>query len=102
MTVGDAAICALLSPNWRIWVSAHIPNRKCLVDEGSITSLVIARYDLRSQEHRGRSVMKIEGSNKIAQLKVIIPDVFYDFRGEYVETFNARRYEFYDDHGQRP
>jgi len=45
--------------------------------------------------------MKIEGSNKIAQLKVIIPDVFYDFRGEYVETFNARRYEFYDDHGQR-
>ena len=44
--------------------------------------------------------MKISSSTKIHQLKIIKPDIFYDFRGEYVETFNQERYSFKDDQGQ--
>jgi len=33
-------------------------------------------------------------SSKISGLKIITPDVFHDFRGEYVETFNRCKYSF--------
>jgi len=36
--------------------------------------------------------MKIENC-KISGLKLITPEVFYDFRGEYVETYNEKIYE---------
>lgn len=36
--------------------------------------------------------MKIE-DGKIQGLKIITPDIFYDFRGEYIETFNEKDYE---------
>jgi dTDP-4-dehydrorhamnose 3,5-epimerase len=38
-------------------------------------------------------------SEHIADLKIIHPHVFYDFRGEYVETYNARDYRFFDRDG---
>jgi dTDP-4-dehydrorhamnose 3,5-epimerase len=40
--------------------------------------------------------MIIQESKTISGLKLIKPDVFYDFRGEYLETFNAQRYQFSD------
>lgn len=43
--------------------------------------------------------MKIIESSKINNLKTIVPDVFYDFRGEYVETFNEMKYNFFDNQG---
>ena len=44
--------------------------------------------------------MKIIESKKVAGLRLIQPDVFYDFRGEYVETFNVRKYQFSDAVGK--
>lgn len=46
-------------------------------------------------------IVKIESSKKICDLKMIVPRVFYDFRGEYIETFNETRYEFHDRNGKR-
>ena len=43
--------------------------------------------------------MVIENSKKIEDLKVITPKVFYDFRGEYVETFRESKYKFSDRNG---
>jgi dTDP-4-dehydrorhamnose 3,5-epimerase len=45
--------------------------------------------------------MEVCESKVISGLKVITPDVFYDFRGEYVGTFNARRYQFFDQAGRQ-
>lgn len=45
--------------------------------------------------------MEITESTKIADLKVVTPCVFHDFRGEYVETFSAKRYEFFDSDGRQ-
>ncbi len=45
--------------------------------------------------------MKIIESKKVLDLKLIQPDVFYDFRGEYVETFNKKMYNFVDRHGNK-
>ncbi len=43
--------------------------------------------------------MKIRESKLITDLKTIFPEVFYDFRGEYVETYNTDRYRFTDRNG---
>jgi dTDP-4-dehydrorhamnose 3,5-epimerase len=43
--------------------------------------------------------VKIAASSKIRELKIITPYVFHDFRGEYVETFNKRDYNFTDHAG---
>lgn len=45
--------------------------------------------------------MEIEESKAIHGLKLIKPSVFHDFRGEYVCTYNADSYDFYDDDGTR-
>jgi len=45
--------------------------------------------------------MNIEISSKINDLKIITPTVFYDFRGEYVETFNQNGYVFFDCNGKK-
>lgn len=45
--------------------------------------------------------MKVDTSPRLADLRIITPDIFYDFRGEYVETFSARAYEFFDRAGER-
>jgi dTDP-4-dehydrorhamnose 3,5-epimerase len=39
-------------------------------------------------------------SDIIDGLIIIEPYVFYDFRGEYVETFNSSKYEFYDKNNE--
>ena len=44
--------------------------------------------------------MEIIESQKIQDFKTIKPVVFHDFRGEYVETFNAERYKFNDSSGR--
>jgi dTDP-4-dehydrorhamnose 3,5-epimerase len=44
--------------------------------------------------------MKIEDSAKIQGLLIISPEIFYDFRGEYVETFSRLRYDFKDKDAQ--
>jgi len=43
--------------------------------------------------------MEIKESEKVKDLKVIKPVSFYDFRGEYLETFSAKTYKFKDRHG---
>jgi dTDP-4-dehydrorhamnose 3,5-epimerase len=45
--------------------------------------------------------MKIESVEKVTDLKIITPDIFYDFRGEYVETFSAEHYAFHDRDGNK-
>jgi dTDP-4-dehydrorhamnose 3,5-epimerase len=45
--------------------------------------------------------MKVIDSNIIQDLKIIQPEVFHDFRGEYVETFNVDKYQFYDKSGKK-
>jgi dTDP-4-dehydrorhamnose 3,5-epimerase len=44
--------------------------------------------------------MNITESKIILDLKVITLDVFHDFRGEYVETFSTRTYNFRDAAGK--
>lgn len=44
--------------------------------------------------------MEIETSQKIKDLRIIKPVSFYDFRGEYLETFNKEKYKFTDNKGQ--
>ena len=43
--------------------------------------------------------MEIKESEKVKDLKIIKPVSFYDFRGEYLETFSAKTYKFKDRHG---
>jgi dTDP-4-dehydrorhamnose 3,5-epimerase len=43
--------------------------------------------------------MEIRESEKVKDLKVIRPVSFHDFRGEYLETFSAKTYQFKDHHG---
>lgn len=43
--------------------------------------------------------MFISETSTIANLKILTPDVFYDFRGEYFETFSKETYRFVDDNG---
>jgi dTDP-4-dehydrorhamnose 3,5-epimerase len=44
--------------------------------------------------------MKITESSKIPGLRLITPDVFHDFRGEFVETYSAKTHRFQDLTGQ--
>jgi dTDP-4-dehydrorhamnose 3,5-epimerase len=44
--------------------------------------------------------MKVEESRAVLGLLVITPDVFYDFRGQYVETYNDRDWRFRDLRGE--
>jgi dTDP-4-dehydrorhamnose 3,5-epimerase len=37
--------------------------------------------------------MKYRQSNKLPDVNLIIPDIFYDYRGEYVETWNDEQYK---------
>lgn len=45
--------------------------------------------------------MKISESKKIAGLKIIQPDIFSDFRGSYISTFNSETYSFLDMNGRK-
>jgi dTDP-4-dehydrorhamnose 3,5-epimerase len=45
--------------------------------------------------------MTIENSKVISDLKTISPQVFYDFRGEYVETFRKSTHDFTDREGNK-
>jgi dTDP-4-dehydrorhamnose 3,5-epimerase len=40
--------------------------------------------------------MKYSFSKKIPEVAVIQPDIFYDFRGEYVETWNIENYKVFN------
>jgi dTDP-4-dehydrorhamnose 3,5-epimerase len=44
--------------------------------------------------------MKIESSKTISDLRIISLEVFHDFRGDYVETFNLDKYDFRDNAGK--
>lgn len=46
-------------------------------------------------------IKNITKSEIIEDLLVIEPRVFYDFRGEYVETFSQKDYDFYDNRSQK-
>jgi dTDP-4-dehydrorhamnose 3,5-epimerase len=46
--------------------------------------------------------MIVTASKKINDLVTIKPEVFYDFRGEYIETFNKDRYEQFKDYDGSP
>jgi dTDP-4-dehydrorhamnose 3,5-epimerase len=40
-------------------------------------------------------------SDIIPGLILIKPDIFYDFRGEYIETFNVEKYTFFDEQNRQ-
>ena len=40
--------------------------------------------------------MKYKFSKKLEEVAIIQPDVFYDYRGEYVETWNVENYKVFD------
>ena len=42
--------------------------------------------------------MQVKQSSKIKDLSIIYPEVFHDFRGEYVETFSKQNYEQFKDY----
>lgn len=45
-------------------------------------------------------MVKIEDSSVIPGLKILTPSIFRDHRGEYVETYNHRDYNFVNDNGE--
>src|SRR5258705_13734253 len=44
--------------------------------------------------------MQVNESGKVQDLKIIKPNSFHDFRGEYLETFNTEKYRFKDWNGR--
>mgnify|MGYP001608185639 CR=1 FL=1 len=46
------------------------------------------------------NLVKIESSKIISDLRIISLQVFHDFRGDYVETFNLDKYDFRDNAGK--
>ena len=40
--------------------------------------------------------MKYKFSKKLEEVAIIQPDIFYDYRGEYVETWNVENYKIFD------
>ena len=40
--------------------------------------------------------MKYKFSKKLEEVAIIQPDVFYDYRGEYIETWNVDNYSIFD------
>jgi len=40
--------------------------------------------------------MKYKFSKKLEEVAIIQPDIFYDYRGEYVETWNIENYKIFD------
>jgi dTDP-4-dehydrorhamnose 3,5-epimerase len=43
--------------------------------------------------------MKYKFSNKLSDVAIIEPDIFYDYRGEYVETWNEENYKVFNNGG---
>lgn len=41
--------------------------------------------------------MKYELSKKLPEVAIIQPDIFYDYRGEYIETWNVENYKTFGD-----
>ena len=41
--------------------------------------------------------MRYEYSNKLPDVAIIQPDIFYDYRGEYIETWNVENYKVFGD-----
>ena len=48
--------------------------------------------------------MKYKFSKKLEEVAIIQPDVFYDYRGEYIETWNVDNYSIFDHlvNGNKP
>lgn len=46
--------------------------------------------------------MKIERSKNLPEVIVVTPDVFHDFRGKYVETFNEKEYSVLVGYDNKP
>jgi dTDP-4-dehydrorhamnose 3,5-epimerase len=40
--------------------------------------------------------MKYKFSEKLSEIAIIQPDIFYDFRGEYIETWNVENYKVFN------
>ena len=40
--------------------------------------------------------MKYEFSKKLPKVAIIQPDIHYDYRGEYIETWNIENYKIFD------
>ena len=40
--------------------------------------------------------MKYKFSKKLEEVVIIQPDIFYDYRGEYIETWNVENYKIFD------
>ncbi len=48
--------------------------------------------------------MKYSFSKKLKEVAIIQPDIFYDYRGEYIETWNVENYKIFDHlvNGNKP
>ena len=46
--------------------------------------------------------MKIEQSKNLPEVIVVTPDVFHDFRGKYVETYNEKEYSVLVGYDNKP
>jgi dTDP-4-dehydrorhamnose 3,5-epimerase len=44
--------------------------------------------------------MKFKFSKKLPEVAIIQPDIFYDYRGEYVETWNIENYKVFNPPGK--
>ena len=46
--------------------------------------------------------MKVEQSSILPEVKVVTPDVFHDYRGKYIETYNEKEYSVLADYNGDP
>ncbi len=46
--------------------------------------------------------MKVEQSATLPEVKVVTPDVFHDYRGKYIETYNEKDYSVLTDYDDNP
>ena len=46
--------------------------------------------------------MKVEQSIILPEVKIVTPDVFHDYRGKYIETYNEKEYSVLKDYNGDP
>jgi len=65
-----------------------------------LSDIHLQKIKLKFSIYNWEKKMKIEESKKIADLKIITPQIYYDFRGEYIRTFAEKEYTFKDKNGK--
>jgi len=50
----------------------------------------------RNSQNKPKRIMKYTFSPKLPDVAIIQPEIFYDYRGEYIETWNIENYKIFD------